>query len=325
MFRLSAVRQKIAYAVIFAFAAFGPAGAAEKVSIAATQTGFLVWLAAERGYFADEGVDVEIRSYQSGSFAADALVNDEVVLSTTSDSAFVSRSIIHDDLRAIAVLSASETARLVGRKDRGIEGAEDLIGKRVGVTRKSSGEFFLSRYLSLNGISPDEMEIVDLGPGDISDQLVNGDIDAGLTWDPYMYAAETRLGAEGVMLPDQDGQFFYFLLLGKAAWIEENPETARAVLRALLRAEEFSLDEPVSAAALISDRFDYDPDYLQHIWPLHNLRIGLPQDLLFLMEEQSKWQIREGLTDRTDVPNFLDFIASALLDAVKPSTVGIVQ
>lgn len=325
MAHFSALRFKIVASAMVTLAALGPADAADTVDIAATQTGILLWIADEKGYFADEGVDVEIKSYQSGSFAADALVNDEVRLSTTSDSAFVSRSLVHDDLRVLAAISASETARLVARKDRGIATTDDLLGKRVGVTMESTGEFFLSRYLTLNGIASGEIAIVNLSPGEIAEGLVRGDIDAGLTWDPYMYLAETELGDQAVALPDQDGQFFYFMLLGKAAWIEQNPEIVSAVLRALLRAENFALEEPDAASKLIAARFDYDPDYLNHIWPLHNLRIGLPQDLLFIMEEQAKWQIRAGISDRTDVPNYLEFIADAPLDAVKPSAVGIVR
>ena len=122
------------------FAAAAPAHSSEKVVIGATQTGILVWIADARGLFEEEGLDVEVRKYQSGSFAADSVISGEVNLSTTSDSAFVSRSMNHADLRIVATMSASETARLVGRRDHGVITPGDLVGKRIGVTRTSTGD-----------------------------------------------------------------------------------------------------------------------------------------------------------------------------------------
>ena len=311
--------------LVLALFVAGSARAAEKVTIAASQTAILVWLAEERGYFADEGLDIEIRMYQSGSYSADAVIKGEVALSTSSEAAFVSRSLVHPNLRVLATISASETARLVGRRDHGIVKASDLPGKRIGVTRKSTAEFFLGRYLIFNGIAPSAVKIVDLKPSEIAAALASGEIDAGVTWDPYMYRAEVKLGERAVSLPNQYGQFFYFVLMGRAGWIEANAETVQAILRALLRAETFAIENEAAARTAIRRKFDYEQKYIDHFWPLHSLRVGLPQDLLLVLEEQAKWRIRQHMTDRQSIPNFLDFIASGPLGETKPSAVDIVQ
>ncbi len=305
--------------------ALGPAKASEKVTIAASETAILVWLAEERDFFADEGLDVALERYQSGSYAADAVLTGEAQLSTTSESAFVSRSLNHPELRILAAISASETARLVGRRDRGVLTPSDLSGKTIGVTKRSTGEFFLGRYLALNGLTAEDVDIVNLKPAEIATALTKGEIDAGLTWDPFIYEAQVALGEQAIVLPEQEGQFFYFLLMARSDWVEANPKAVKAILRALLHAEEFALEEPTTAKHAIGDKFEYERSYLDHLWPLHNLHVSLPQDLLFLLEEQAHWRISQGLVERRAIPNYLNFVASRPLQDVRPSAIGIVK
>ena len=223
------------------------------------------------------------------------------------------------------MLSTVETSRLLARGDRGIALAEDLVGKRIGVTLGSTGEFFLGRYLAINGMSLSAVETVDLKPAEIAAALTSGDIDAGLTWEPFAHQAETALGDNVLELPDQEGLFYYFMLVSSADWIDDNLDRVKAIMRALVRAEQLVIEQDGHARRLIGDRFGFDEAYVDHLWPLHNLRVSLPQDLLFLMEEQAEWRIRAGLTDRESVPNYLDLIEGGPMRATKPSAVGIVQ
>lgn len=311
--------------VLIGLAVPGPLVADDKVKLAIARSAMLVWIAEENGFFEDEGLDVEIQVFQSGLAASSALLEGSADLSTTAESAFVGRSFEHPDLRVLASISASESARLVGRRDRGIVTAEDLTGRRIGVTKGTTGEFLLDRYLTLNRMSLDSVAIEDLRPADIASALVAGDIDAGLTWEPYIFDAEVALGDNAVALPGQDGQHYYFLLLSKADWIERNPEPTSKVLRAILRAEQFVIDNEEAAKGLVAKRLEFSADYVDHLWPMHSLHVGLPQDLLFKLEETARWRIRKGLTRDDAMPNYVDFIETRFLHEINPLTVGIVR
>lgn len=303
----------------------GPLLADDTIKLAAVRTAMLVWLADENGFFEDEGIDVEIQTFPSGFAASRALLDGSADLSTTSESAFVGRSFEHPDLRVLASISASESARLVGRRDRGIVVPEDLIGKRIGVSKGTTGEFLLGRYLTLNRLSLDAVEIEDLQAPDIASALAAGDIDAGLTWEPHIFRAETELGENAVTLPGQDGQHFYFLLLSKADWIGRNPDAATKVLRAIFRAEQFVIDNEDAAKALVGARLEFSEDYVDHLWPLHSLHVGLPQDLLFKLEETARWRMRKGMTQNGTMPNYVDFMETRFMQEINPLTVGIVR
>jgi NitT/TauT family transport system substrate-binding protein len=298
---------------------------AEALTLGTTQNALLIWIADEQGYFNDEGLDVHIRTFQSGLDAANAMAEGQVELSTGSETTFVSLSFTQPDLRILAVISTSDTVQLIGRKDRGIKTAADLAGKRVGVMLGSAGEYFLTRYLTLQSVPAGAPVIIDMDPAQVAQRLTSGEVDAGMTWEPFAHMAELALQDNAQRLPDQIDQAFQFLMLAKQSWVDENKEQLGRFLSALVKAEALAADNPAKAKELIRKRFKYSKDYVDYIWPLHNLHISLPQGLLFILERQAEWQIRRSLTNAKTVPVYLDFIDTAPLAGVRPSSVGIVK
>tara|TARA_E500000318_G_scaffold18554_1_gene19367 strand:- start:6189 stop:7160 length:972 start_codon:yes stop_codon:yes gene_type:complete len=292
--------------------------------IGATRTAILVWLADELGYISSAGF--EARMYQSGTLATRDLAAGRIQLATGSHVAFVSNALKSPDLRVVSTLSTSRTANLVGRGDQVGRTAVSLAGKRVGITGSSIGEFFLSSFLRLSGMRLSDLDIVDLRPNDIVAGLADGTLAAGLTWEPYVYQARQALGNLALSYPDQEGQYYYFLLVGRDAWLSENDPATGALMRALLKAEEFAHAEPDKAREIIRKRFDLDPGFINYLWPEHSLTIALPQDLVRLMEEAVIWrgETSDEATGRA-LPNMLDFIHSGPLRATSREAVGVFE
>jgi len=327
------VRKRLAHALRMAallwLAGLAHIGAASaetgRVVISASQTALLVWIAKDWELFKQQGLDVEIRQFQSGLSSAEAMLGGKADLATSADAVLASKSHAHPDLRAIATISLSKTSRLVGRKDRGIRDASDLPGKKIGVTLKSYSEYFLTRYLALHGIPMTAPVLVNLQPAEIADGLARGNLDAGLTWEPFISEAENQLKDNALRLPDQIDNFYYFTLLSTQGWLRENPETAALVLRALIKAEEIASDYPDRAKEAIQNRFGYRKSYVEKMWPLHKLNVSLPQNLLFVLESQAEWKMKKGIADFDEIPNFLASIATSPLKDIRADRVGIVK
>lgn len=294
------------------------------IVIGATPTGILVWLAHDLGLFEQEGVSVQVREYQSGTLTLPALIAGEVNLSTNSEFSFVSNSFVHPDLRVLTTLSASRTTLIFGRRDKGVSVAADLRGKRIGVTRKSTGLYVLGVYLAIQGIGLDEVELVDLNPSEIVEAIDRGVVDAAITWEPFVYQARDRLGGRLAVLPDQDSQFFHFLLSGRRDWIATHRTELVKVMQALHRAEDYALHRPERAKHLFAQRFSLSEDFVEYLWPKHSLRIGLQQGLIGIMEEEAAWRMRSGLVEATTSPDFLTMFAPEFLQATKPSSVRLI-
>ncbi|MEE9594876.1 MAG: hypothetical protein V3V92_05695, partial [Candidatus Hydrothermarchaeales archaeon] len=60
-------------------------------------------------------------------------------------------------------------------------------------------------------------------------------------------------------------------------------------------------------------------------WPKQEYAVKLPQAMLILFEDQARWRIKNNLTDKTRVPNYLDYIYLDALEEVKPGAVTIIH
>lgn len=300
-------------------------GPAKKITVAAAAylTGALVYVAEEQGYFEENGLEVTIKDYGSGKAAADALIAGEADISTSAGFVFVSNSFDHADLRVLGTVATSQVKELVARKDKRITAINDLIGKKIGVTKKSGAEFALGVFLIFNALSYDDVELVDLKSSEIVEAISNGDIDATFTWDPYLYNIKEELGDNTISWPG--GQDFYFVLITKEEWIENNPAVAERFMKSLLEAEDYIKDNSEESKEFVKDRFDYESDYMDYSWPKQEFTVILEQAMFVAFEDQARWRIKNKLTEVTEVPNYLDYIYLDALEKVKPEAIGIIR
>ena len=300
-------------------------GPVEKITVAAAEylTGALVYIAEDQGFFEENGLEVTLKSYGSGKACADALIDGEADISTSAGFVFVSNSIEHSDLRVFGTVATKQVKELVARKDKGIATINDLVGKKIGVTKKSGAEFQLGVFLTFNGISQKDVELVDLRPVEMMEAISNGDVDAVFVWDPYLFYIKKELGENAINW--HGGEDFYFVLLTKEDWLDKNPAATERFMKSLLEAEDYINDNSEEAKEFVMDRFDYELDYMDYSWPKQEYAVTLPQAMLILLEDQARWRIEQGLTDATEVPNYLDFIYLDALEEVKPEAVTIIR
>jgi len=300
-------------------------GPVEKVTVAAAEylTGALVYVAEDQGFFKKNGLEVTIKGYGSGKACADALIAGEADISTSADNVFVSNSFEYSDLRVFGTVAIAQVKELVARKDKGITIISDLIGKKIGVTKRSGAEFQLGVFLTLNNISQEDVELVDLRASEMMRTISNGDVDAVFVWDPYLYNIEKELGENAISW--HGGEDFYFLLLTKEDWLDKNSAAAERFMKSMLEAESYIRDNSEEAKEFARNRFDYESDYMNYSWPQQEFVVILEQAMLILFEDQARWRIEYGLTDAIKVPNYLNYIYFDALESVKPDAVNIIH
>ncbi len=104
----------------------------------------LMHIALKMGYLVQEGLDVIPQPHTFGKLALESVMNGKADLATVGDTPFM-LAVMNN--RKIITLAAIETATqneaIVGRKDRGINVPSDLMGKNIGVTSGTTGDYFL--------------------------------------------------------------------------------------------------------------------------------------------------------------------------------------
>lgn len=304
-----------------------PFSSAETITVAtyAGDTGLLVYLAKELGYYRQNGLNVIIHDFESGKAATEAMLAGQADLSTATDFVFANNAFGHPDLRVIGTIAMANVNELVARKDRGIETPKDLKGKTIGITRKSINEFMLDRFLLFNDLLIEDVQVVDLTPRQLIQSITSGDIDAALTWDPNVYSIKNKMGENAASWMAQSGQDFYFILITRQKWITAHFSTGKRFLNALIQTEQYIQQHPDRVQAFIKQCFDYSVDYSSYSCSKHKFKVALPQSLILAMEDQAQWCITNRLKTKIKSPNFFNFIHTDMLAEVKPDRVTVIR
>jgi NitT/TauT family transport system substrate-binding protein len=296
------------------------------VGMEATAVNSLIYIAEDRKYFADNGIQLTIKDgYPSGSAAAERMLEGEVDLATAAETAVVGHALARRGACTLGSIDMFMHMKLIGRKNRGIKNISDLGGKKIGVPIKTAADFKLGRFLDLHGIDRSKITIVDVQAPKVVEALTKGAVDAIVAWQPNIMAIADRLGDEAVIWDVQSGQPMYCILVTIEKWAAEHPDLLKRFMKSLLQAEDYLIQNGDQARAIVQKRLGYDDRYIKTIWPEHQFSLRLDQSLILAMEDQARWMIENRLTAEKNVPNFPEYIHEDSLEAVKPLAVNIIR
>jgi len=285
----------------------------------------LIFIADEQKYFTDNGLKVNLKTYDNGLAATDAMLKGEVDLAYATEFVIVGKTLQKEKIGTITTYSKNEATYLVSRKDRGIKNIPDLKGKRIGLALGAITEFYLGRLLDLHGMNIGDVTLVDIKLTQLGDALLSGDVDAVIAGSRHAYPILQRQQKQVFIWPAQRGQAAYGTLVGKSDRITRYPEWVKRVLNSLARAETYVTRHPAEARAAIQKRLNYDDAYMATIWPEHQFSLSLEQSLITAMEDEARWMIKNKLTSERRVPDFLNYIYEDGLKAIKPEAVNIIR
>lgn len=287
----------------------------------------LFWVAEEQGFFLRNGLNVTSQVYASGVEALAAVETGDADISIgVAEFPLAVRALGGENLCTFAVVDKSEFVYLVGRADRDIISVSDLAGKKIGIVSGTIAEFYLGRTLELQGMSIRNVTLVDLKtPEEWVSAIVEGNVDAVSIAQPSVNIIIEGLGGDAVILPVQSSQLMYVLAISTDDWVRSNPEIIDRFLKALNQAEKYTLNNPSQAKALVKEKMGFTDKYIETVWNQNQYTLSLDQTLVLAMEDEARWMILNGLTDETEIPNFLNNVYEDALKALKPESVNIIR
>jgi NitT/TauT family transport system substrate-binding protein len=297
-----------------------------RLALASTPHAALLHLAAAKGYFEDEGLDVALVPVSHGKAALDLLSEGKVDLGAAAEVPFVI-SVLHGEPVSIvaSMLGVSTEMAVVARRDRGIVAPADLLGRRIGVTMGTSAEYFLWAFLIRHKLPPEGVTMLPLPPGEIARELARGNIDAASVWQPVRLQAETALGDAATTFTAPVAYTVTHVVVGRDAYLNSHPEAMRKLVRALLKAERYNRDRPEAALATVADRLGLDVQALRPSWQDLSFKVNLLQSHLITLEEQARWAIARGHSQIGSVPNFTSHLYLDALLAEEPDRITVVH
>jgi NitT/TauT family transport system substrate-binding protein len=239
----------------------------------------LLYIAEHKGFFTNNGLVVTIKDYDTGVTAIKGLLNGEVNIAAAAEFPVVRAISEKEEIRVIACYDKFENDYIVGRQDRGIKKISDLKGKKIGAALKTINEFYLGRFLELNGMHIRDVTLVDLAPAQYLKAFGSGEVDAIIAWQPYIH----RLAKEvkGVVIwPGQSSQAAFGILVCGNGWLAQHADAVRRFLKSLREAEDHLVRHPGEARTILQKRLGYEDSYVASIWPQHRFSLSLDQTLV---------------------------------------------
>ncbi len=217
-------------------------------------------LAQEKGFFAQEGVEVRLIEFHAVSDTQRAFEHDKIDGGTFSLlEVLQSRALLTRQLQIPMVIDFSDGADSVLARP-GLADIPALRGKRVGVTDSPLAVYVLSRALELHGMGLPDVSLVYLRKKDMPEALRSGRVDAVTSYPP----SSDELEAAGLARPIFDsrqipGEIYDVLALDEAV-IRDRPDDVAALIRAFFRAVSYTQEHPDEAYRIMAARERVTPE-----------------------------------------------------------------
>lgn len=302
----------------------GSTPARQKVTIALVNQpqSTLIFVAMKKGYFSDEGLDVQPLLQSFGKAALQTMIEGKADFATSAETPIMFSILRGDGIFVVANIETS-TANdaVVARVDAGISKPADLKGKRIGFMPGTTIDFFLDSFLTAQGLTRQDITPVPLKPDELLDALLAKKADAVAAWNYPLTQIKRQLGAQAVTFYDRQIYTEHFNIAAMQDFVRKNPQTVTALLRGLVRAQAFVDGHANEAQDIVAEAIKVEKDLVEEVWNVMNYQVRLDQSLTITLEDETRWAMKNKLTDQTVMPGYASFIYVDALKAVKPGAV----
>ncbi|NRR31106.1 ABC transporter substrate-binding protein [Oxalobacteraceae bacterium] len=231
--------------------------------------GWVAWYVADqKGFFARHGAKVKLVWFANYSDSISALSTGRLDANsqTWSDTMTPLAKKVHLKTILVNDNSFGNDALMVGPK---IKSFADLKGKSVALEQFSISHFVLANALSRNGMSIQDIKIVNLSAGDAAAAFMSGRADAAVVWNPWVARIESSGKGRALFTSKDMPGLVPDLLVAHENALANKAKRAELVgmIKAWLETEEFIRSNRAEALQIMSKVVSMKPDEYQVFLP----------------------------------------------------------
>lgn len=297
-----------------------PAHAQDKVRIFSGTDEHWVQLqvAKASGFFAKEGLDVELTVFTTGATATEAFRAGRGDFISAGDLPSAAMWKTGAAIGIAPMSSDTEIFGIVSTKD--IMSPKDLRGKKVATRMGSTGEFLVHRYLATAGMTVKDVNLIDLAPPEMVISMVRGDIDAFAWLAPFTTRAVST-GKNAKLLTSAKGLANNRIIMSVTpAFRDKNPEAVRKVLRAVRQGTDFVRSNPEEATKIWAAAVQGKPEQSLPVVRMISYDMTFTKDFVADMDELAKFMVQKGALKGPI--NWQKEVDTSFLRAVDPKLVA---
>ncbi len=283
-----------------------------------------LYIAQQEGYFAEEGLKVNILYPTNG--------NDAVALTAAGqadigfyyqEDTIITKTNEDVPVKSIGTVVQGPISVFAALADTGIDGPEDFAGKTIGYSSTQFGEKAIETVIQDAGVSLDEVEIIDVG-FDLTSAMTTGNVDA--TYGCFVNHEIPALEEEGFTVnyfsPTEYGvpEYYSLILVVGEQNLAEKQDAYAGFLRACRKGFADMKADPEAALEVLMANQSVDNFPLSEYVETRSFEVLLPlmekEDSPFLTQDPAVWQeniawLQEtGITEGALTPE--DFIVNLL-------------
>ena len=217
-----------------------------------------LYVAQEKGYFEDEGLEVEI--VQPPEDGADALVASGKAQFGISFQDTMAPGVVGEDAlptTAVAAVVQHNTSGIISRKGEGMDTPKGLEGKKYATWDAPIEKAMMEHVVEADGGDFSKVELI---PSTVTDEvsaLESKSVDA--IWIFYAWAGVATevagLETDYFAFKDINPAFDYYtpVIIGNNEFLEKEPETAKKFLSAVKKGYEDAIEDPDGAAEILCE------------------------------------------------------------------------
>ncbi|AST95988.1 hypothetical protein BC8716_08510 [Shouchella clausii] len=247
-------------------------------------------VADKMGFFEDEGLNVTNQIVQSGPDIGPLIASGDAQASfeTTITNITLKASNV-DNVIVAPMANISGTQAVIAHPDFEVGSAKDLEGATIGMVQGAGVTIALQNMADELGVDLDTVNFINMSPTDQIAALDNGNIDLMAAWEPWIttgveQGATFLVSGNVSELPGAEGEVdwmqYYSTFQVTEEFLEENPNTVKALLRALLRATEYINEDREGALDIMDEAIQHLPrEQIAEIMERNEYSMDVTEDL----------------------------------------------
>ncbi|MGN1318235.1 MAG: aliphatic sulfonate ABC transporter substrate-binding protein [Lachnospirales bacterium] len=197
----------------------------------------IFYLADEKGIFEKNGLDVDIQEFSSTTDNSSAFVGGQLDFCTYASAESIAPYAEGAGFKVVLLADKSNGCEgLVATSD--IKTVADLKGKTVATQYCSVDHLLLLTLLQENGMTIDDINMVDMSIEAAGNAFIAGQCDAACIWDPYFSQAKAK-GGNVLYSTSDNPDIISDVLAASGDMIENHPDVVEAMVKSFYEAADY--------------------------------------------------------------------------------------
>lgn len=230
-----------------------------------------MYLAKDKGFFKDAGLDVNISVMEDQGQRTSAMVKGDIDAYIDTVDLLVQTRANNVPSKAVMQVDLSTGADGIVTTDN-IKTVADLKGKKIAAQKNFVGESFLMYVLKKNGMSVNDVEIIDTESAAAGSAFVSGKVDAAVTFEPWLSKAKERQGGHVLVSSADEPGVVVDILSVNEKYLKDHPDNVKKVMQAWFKAVDYWKAHPDEANQIMANDYKLKPaefaDFISGLkWP----------------------------------------------------------